>query len=220
MTIENDSHEAPTSLPDPMPTTLDNVHKQLAKFGREQFKLNTLVETQQKQIQAAMQLLNENEMRRERDHTEWLAKQGEEQSQARLQLIERMLPALDGLDEAIATLERAMQPKSINWWQRLRGGLSGSALPVGVVAAWRAGLVIVRDRLLSLLAEEQVLPISSVGSPFDPSLHIALQHTPATADFPSGTVVNEVRRGYRVGQSPLRFAEVVVARASFAEMGD
>ncbi len=192
-----------------VPSPLDDLQKQLAKFGREQFKLNTLVETQQKQMQAALQQLSENEIRRERERTEWLTQRTDEQAHERLKLIERMLPTLDGLDEAIATLDRAAQTKRPNWWQRLRG--AGISAPEAV-AAWCSGLVIVRERLLNLLAEEDVYPIESIGAQFDPERHIALQHTPATRDCPAGTIMREVRRGYAVGQSPLRYAEVVVAR--------
>ena len=191
------------------PATLDDVQKQLAKFGREQFKLNTLVETQQKQLQAALQQLSDNEARRERERSEGLARQSEEQRRERLKMIERLLPTLDGLDEAIAALDRTAQAKRPNWWQRLRGA---ETFALGPLVAWRSGLVMVRERLLGLLAEEDVRPIDSVGMRFDPELHVALQHLPATAAHPAGTVVREVRRGYSAGQMPLRYAEVVVAR--------
>lgn len=190
-------------------TTLDDVQKQLAKFGREQFKLNTLVETQQKLMQTALQQLIENETRRERERSEWITNHADETVQVRLKMAERMLPALDGLDEAIAALDRATHAARPTWWQRLRG--ANAAAPEALVA-WRTGLTIVRERLLSLLAEEDVYPIQSEGELFDPSLHVALQHAPATREHSVGTVVREVRRGYAIGQLPLRCAEVVVAR--------
>ena len=218
MTSENEEWDGvnavapapPQTTPPATPaTTLDDLQKQLAKFGREQFKLNTLVETQQKQMQAALQQLSENELRRERERAEWMTNRADQQAQVRLKMIERMLPALDGLDEAIAALDRAAQAKRPNWWQRLRGA---SALAPEATAAWRSGLVIVRERLLGLLADEGVNLIKSEGEIFDPSLHVAMQHTPATHKYPPGTVVREVRRGYAIDQSPLRYAEVVVSR--------
>ena len=199
----------PITTPITPSATLDDVQKQLAKFGREQFKLNTLVETQQKQMQAALQLLIENEIRRERERNDWMTNRADERAQVRLKVAERMLPALDGLDEAIAALERATRMPRPTWWQRLRG--ANAAAPESL-AAWRAGLTIVRDRLLGLLAEEDIYPVESEGEIFDPSLHVALQHAPATREHPVGTVVREVRRGYVIGQVPLRCAEVVVAR--------
>lgn len=214
MTSENEGVDdinavapAPTVI---MPVApIDDVQKQLAKFGREQFKLNTLVETQQKQLQQALQQLIENDVRRERERNEWMASRTDEQARVRLKVVERILPALDGLDEAIAALDRAAQAKRPTWWQRLRGA---NAFEPEALAAWRSGLSIVRDRLLGLLAEEDVYPIQTQGERFDPDMHVALQHTPATHEHPAGTVLREVRRGYVHDQTPLRYAEVVVAR--------
>lgn len=202
----------PTTPPatPPSSVTLDDVQKQVAKLGREHFKLNTLLETQQRQTQTALQQLSDHQARRDRERSELLAQRAGELSRERLKLLERVLPALDGLDEAIATLDRAAQAKRPNWWQRLRG-TTGPA-PEATVA-WRNGLVIVRDRLLNVLAEEGVRPIDSAGAKFDPALHVALQHVPATSESPAGTIVREVRRGYIVGGLPLRYADVVVARS-------
>ena len=215
--MTNHTEEVDTSNTDPVsattlvstPTIFEDVQKQLSKFGREQFKLNTLVETQQKQVQAALQQLSDNEARRERERVDWLAKRVNEQAQDRLKMIERMLPALDGLDEAIATLDRAKQAKRPSWWQRLRGKTGAAS---ETIVAWCNGLTIVRERLLRLLAEEGVYPIESAARRFDPTLHVAFQHAPATTEHPAGTIVREVRRGYSLGQLPLRYAEVVVAR--------
>jgi len=52
---------------------------------------------------------------------------------------------------------------------------------------------------------------SSVGQPFDPSFHEALQII-ETADHPAGTIVQEFRKAYRMGERLVRTAQVVVAR--------
>ena len=190
-----------------------DVQKQVAKSGREQFKLNTLVETQHKQMQLALQQLSDNDARRERERSEWIARRADERTQVRLAMIERLLPVLDGLDEAIASLNHGLpvQASTLTVWQRLRGTTTAPSSGEAVVA-WRRGLLIVRDRLLNLLAEDGVNPIDSEGKLFDPSVHVALQHAPATAAHPAGTVVREVRKGYTANHEPLRFADVVVAR--------
>ncbi len=48
------------------------------------------------------------------------------------------------------------------------------------------------------------------GSPFDPNLHEAVMRLP-TKDHPEGTVVEELRRGYVLGDRVLRHAMVKVA---------
>ena len=55
-------------------------------------------------------------------------------------------------------------------------------------------------------------PIDAVGQPFDPNLHEAVGAVPADGVAP-GTVVREVRRGWRLGGELLRPAQVVVATA-------
>jgi molecular chaperone GrpE len=68
----------------------------------------------------------------------------------------------------------------------------------------------VHGKLLKILDIEGIRPFESVGQPFDPSLHDAVATQPA-AKHPAGTVVEEVRRGYRWDDQLLRPARVVVA---------
>lgn len=51
--------------------------------------------------------------------------------------------------------------------------------------------------------------ISSVGETFDPNIHEAIQMVPS--DAPAGTVVQEVRTGYRLHDRLIRPAQVIVA---------
>ena len=191
---------------------LSDVQKQLAKFGREQFKLNTLVETQQKQMQSALQLLIENDARHERERAELLAQRSDLLSQDRLKLIERLLPTLDGLDEAIAAYERTLNaPAKPTFFQRLLSGTP--TLPQAeVITAWHNGLILIRERFLTVLAEENVQPMNCVGQPFDPSLHVAVEQIAASGTLAIGMITREIRRGYLVDDMPLRYAEVAVAR--------
>jgi molecular chaperone GrpE len=78
--------------------------------------------------------------------------------------------------------------------------------------AWLAGLTLVRERLLQALAAEGIYPIPARGEPFDPHHHIAIEVIPATDEQATGTIVDEYRRGYQVGERILRAAEVVVAK--------
>jgi len=91
------------ALPD-----LAGLERQVAKLGREQFKLNTFLDAQQQQVQSALQQLREQGERRDADHAGLLASRQADLSAARLQVVERLLPTLDGLDEALAGGERLM----------------------------------------------------------------------------------------------------------------
>jgi molecular chaperone GrpE len=52
----------------------------------------------------------------------------------------------------------------------------------------------------------------SEGKEFDPNLHEAVMRQ-ATDEFPEGTVIEELQRGYMLGERVLRHALVKVAAA-------
>ncbi len=77
------------------------------------------------------------------------------------------------------------------------------------------GLKVTYDLMQSLLRSEGVEVIPSVGRPFDPTLHEATAVVPAAESQEAEmVVVDEDRRGYRVGGRVLRPARVVVAKRS------
>jgi molecular chaperone GrpE len=80
------------------------------------------------------------------------------------------------------------------------------------LAAWLAGLEMVRTRFLGILAAVDIHPIPAEGQPFDPRVHLAMS-VEARGDTPDGPVVNVLRKGYRQQGRVLRYAEVVVSRA-------
>jgi hypothetical protein len=62
------------SLEPAAPLDLAGLEKQVAKLGREQFKLNALLEKQQAQIQVALDQLREQDARREQERVELTAR--------------------------------------------------------------------------------------------------------------------------------------------------
>jgi molecular chaperone GrpE len=75
---------------------------------------------------------------------------------------------------------------------------------------WVAGVSLVYRKMLAILEEMNVQPIPAVGEVFDPNLHEALSQEPSD-EYESGTVVREVRRGYRLGDQVIRPSLVTVA---------
>jgi molecular chaperone GrpE len=71
------------------------------------------------------------------------------------------------------------------------------------------GFKLVYNQLLDLLEKHNVSPIASIGEAFDPHVHEALTHLPS--DKPAETVIEQVRRGYKLGDKLLRAAQVVVS---------
>jgi len=72
------------------------------------------------------------------------------------------------------------------------------------------GMAATHRQFIAALREAGAEPIESVGRPFDPRLHEAVATVPSN-DVGPGTVVREVRSGWRLGDELLRPAQVVVA---------
>lgn len=72
------------------------------------------------------------------------------------------------------------------------------------------GLEMVRQEFVGALAKHGITPIESVGRPFDPNLHDALQQMD-TPNFAPGIVMLEYEKGYQRNDKLLRPARVIVA---------
>ena len=94
--------------------------------------------------------------------------------------------------------------------ERLRGDLRGS-----VLAASHG------PRRELLIAKRYIEPIEAVGKPLDPTYHEAMMTQPHD-DAPSGQVVQEVARGFRMHERVVRPARVIVSSgpAGDAERAD
>jgi molecular chaperone GrpE len=79
--------------------------------------------------------------------------------------------------------------------------------------AWAQGVSLTAQRLRDALARRGVMPIATVGEPFDPVFHDALLEVTPPEGVRPGAVVQEVQKGYARDNRALRAARVVVARA-------
>ena len=77
------------------------------------------------------------------------------------------------------------------------------------------GLNMVSNQLAAFLKEAGIEPIDALGQPFDPHLHEALGQR-ESADQPEGTVLQQMRKGYKLKNRLLRPAAVFVAKAPSA----
>jgi molecular chaperone GrpE len=72
------------------------------------------------------------------------------------------------------------------------------------------GVAATHRLFVKALHEAGADPVESVGRPFDPKVHEGVATMPSGNAEP-GTVVREIRRGWRLGNELLRPAQVVVA---------
>jgi molecular chaperone GrpE len=72
------------------------------------------------------------------------------------------------------------------------------------------GIELIAQKLGKILERQGLVPFESVGKPFDVAFHDALLQVPKPG-VPAHTVVEEVERGYMLGDRVLRHAKVVVS---------
>jgi molecular chaperone GrpE len=172
---------------------LTDLRKQVSKLGREQYRANTLAEAQAERLEAALEALRATAERQE-------AAQEESVRRARLDVLEALLPVVDGLEAGLKSGGRHTY--------RLHKQGSPEAT---TLAAWLDGQRLLRDRLLAILEAEGVGLIPGTGYSFDPYRHVAVG-TVKDESLPDGQIVAEERRGYAAGDQVLRYAEVVVVK--------
>jgi molecular chaperone GrpE len=169
------------------------LEKQLGKLGREQYKANALAEAQAERLQATLETLQATLERQQ-------SAQAEAVHEARFEILEALLPVLDGLEAGLKSGGR----------QAYRLHRQGSPAAPTLIA-WLDGQRLLRDRLLAILEAEGIRPIAAAGQPFDPYRHVAVG-TVEDESLPEGQVVAEEQRGYVAGDRVLRYAHVVVVR--------
>lgn len=110
-------------------------------------------------------------------------------------LLRALLPVFDNLERALQSAQRA-----------------------GDVKAVADGLTMVQRQFVDSLGREGIQRVATVGHPFDPSVHEAIQQV-ETSDHSPGTVLAEVQPGYTQGERLVRAAMVVVAKAKSGDGG-
>ena len=76
----------------------------------------------------------------------------------------------------------------------------------------RKGVELTHKQMLDLLRKRGVKPIEALGADFDPNFHQAVVHE-ASSEHREGEVMEELQRGYLLGDRLLRPAMVKVAKA-------
>jgi molecular chaperone GrpE len=115
--------------------------------------------------------------------------QTDNEAKVREAVLRDMLEVIDALDRATAAVGGASDLQSV-----------------------QQGIALVLRLFGQKLERYDVKPLEAKGKPFDPRVHEAISQAPS-AEVPPGTVLNELQKGYKVGDRLLRPAAVVVAVA-------
>jgi molecular chaperone GrpE len=124
----------------------------------------------------------DNFRKRTRRELEDATRRGKEQA------LKELLPVFDNVERAMNSAATAPDIKSVT-----------------------DGLRMVNRQFEGALDKLGIKRIVSVGQPFDPSQHEAIQHVDST-EHVAGVIANEVQPGYRMGDYLLRAALVVVSK--------
>ncbi len=111
-------------------------------------------------------------------------------------VVRELLPVVDNLERALAHAEEA--------------GEGGALLD---------GVKMTLDLFQKVLADLGVSPVQSVGEPFNPERHEAVQQIDS-ADHEPNIVVSEFQKGYMLQERLIRPAMVVVSKRSEKDAGE
>ena len=108
------------------------------------------------------------------------------------EILHDLLPLVDDLERALAAADPAGESTT------------------QTVASYRTGIELIHKQLAELLRKRNVTPIEAKGADFDPHVHQAVASEPSDSHR-DNEVIEELRRGYRLGERLLRPAMVKVA---------
>jgi molecular chaperone GrpE len=108
-----------------------------------------------------------------------------------VKLAKELLPAVDNLDRALDAAQSS----------------GNGAADEGTLVS---GIKLVHADVIAALARVGIEPFDPIGEPFDPQRHEAVAQQPVEGAEP-GTIIEVYQRGYRLGDTVLRPARVVVA---------
>lgn len=79
-------------------------------------------------------------------------------------------------------------------------------------AAIKEGLQLILNKLKNILHQKGLTALESIDQTFNPDTMEAITHVPATDDAQKGKIIDEIEKGYKLGDKVIRFAKVVVAQ--------
>ena len=142
-------------------------------------------------LQADLDRFRDLAMRSQADFENYKKRSAREKEEAikyaNTSLLEKLVPIIDNFELGLAAAKS-----------------QGEESPI------YAGMNLVLKQLNDFLIANGLQPVETVGQKFDPNLHEAIAREPSE-EFPEGTVIRQVRRGYRFKDRLLRPATVVVS---------
>jgi len=185
--VSEEPEDAAALFPEPEVAAEEEVAEHQARVARDLEELTAKAERAQEYLELAQRTQADFENYRKRAARDAAAAQ----ERGIVKLARELLPAVDDLDRALTAAQAASD-----------GGNGAEMLA--------SGIKLVHAGVLAALARVGIECYSPEGEPFDPERHEAVAQQPAEGRA-AGTIVEVYQRGYRLGDSVLRPAMVVVA---------
>ncbi|HEX2016467.1 MAG TPA: nucleotide exchange factor GrpE [Solirubrobacteraceae bacterium] len=125
-------------------------------------------------------------------------------------LAKELLPALDNLQRALAAAGAGVDGERAGAEPAGAGAEPEPDPAADTEASLARGIALVQAELMAALGRLGIQPVSPLGEPFDPNQHEAMAQQPVDG-APSGTVAEVYQPGYRLGETIIRPARVLVA---------
>ncbi len=175
---------------------LNNNHEQVNLEGE-----NTSAESQQNTTETANEAVRDFEAELKEKDDKYLRLYAEFENYKRRTSAERMelfktagqeimlamIPILDDFERALKAMETAKDLNSV-----------------------KEGVELVSHKLKSTLVSKGLKPMESIGQPFNADLHEAITNIPAPTEDMKDKVIDEVEKGYYLGEKVIRYAKVIV----------
>jgi molecular chaperone GrpE len=104
-------------------------------------------------------------------------------------ILKSILPVIDDFERAIKANENVEDAEAI-----------------------KQGIELIYQKLKSNVQLKGLTSFDSIGNDFDADTMEAITHIPAADDSQRGKVVDEIEKGYKLGDKVIRFAKVIVAQ--------
>lgn len=175
----------------------DETNTLLVSKEKEDLAINEVVEDSEKLLekkQEEVRRLNDRLLRAQAEFENYKKRMAREKANmlkfGNESLMQELLPVIDNLE---LSLEHANAAKNVE----------------SIIE----GIEIIRKELLRRLEKFGLRVIAAQGEKFDPDEHESVAQI-ETSDYPEGTVVEELQKGYFIHDRLLRPAKVTVAKAS------
>ena len=100
-----------------------------------------------------------------------------------------VIPVIDDFERAINVADKATEVDSV-----------------------KEGMILIKNKMFSVLEQRGLKAMESIGEPFDAEMHEAITEIPAPSDDLKGKVVDQVEKGYTMNGKIIRYAKVVVGK--------